>query len=254
MQSLLSLVFLGSVIAIIYSWRKAKSVKNENPDSFETDEDYQKFSNIKKKAIIACVASFVLSIFFGGGGSGEVSENDFAENVQTDGVSLGITPEEFMKKYNSTLNRLAKNNVDNLNIAQINGLNNQSKNKWITFVQKDGNVNTRFDGFVYEGKLYLVAYERNNSFDNNFMLISEAIMFSIPYTSRNMVKNFKSFFENKDYLAQTFYKGKSASDHYSENGITIGWQMMDDHQYYRMYGFTIYNEITQEKSRKNLLR
>ena len=248
MQTLLMLIFLVSIVLIIYSWKKAKTIINENPENIETNEDYKKFSKIKKKAIIGCISSVLLLGLFGS--SSEITPNDFAENIQTDEATLGITPEEFVKKYNSTINRLAKNNVDNLNIIRIDkyDLDKNNKNyKEIHFIQKDNNLNVYFKGIISGNKLVNVFYQRHNSFDNNFMLISESIMFSIPYTSRNMIKCFKSFFKNKDYLSKTFYKGDYAYDHFSENGIYISFGMMDDHKHNytnSRYQFGIENENT----------
>lgn len=64
MQNIFLLALVVSAILVAYSWKKIKNLQQENPDNIEINEDYQKFSKIKKKAVIACVVCFLLGNFF----------------------------------------------------------------------------------------------------------------------------------------------------------------------------------------------
>lgn len=63
MQSFLSLIFLASVIAIIYFWKKSKAIQQENPEDFESNEEHQKLKNNIKIAAAVCIISILFSNF-----------------------------------------------------------------------------------------------------------------------------------------------------------------------------------------------
>ena len=129
------MIWLVSFIAFIVYWRKKVNAKKSAGENYLDDENYKNVSKIKKIIGAVCIASFVILCAIPGEKNSAVVNNNPSEKVQNDGKSLGVTPEEFVKNFNSEQNKLGKESGQNFNYLSISKTEN--KDGIIAFSQQN---------------------------------------------------------------------------------------------------------------------
>ena len=230
------MIWLVSFIAFIVYWRKKVNAKKSAGENYLDDENYKNVSKMKRIIGAVCIASFVIaSVIPASNDNPGTVQNDLKKNIQSDGKSFGVTPEEFAKNFNEQIENYQKHSTKNLNHLKIVRVNKATDSENFFFFVQNNNSNARFDGITNGKNLVSITYSISNVSNADIMLISDASVKSVK-ENNNFAKKISNFFSDKKKFNDKLNSGKSAFEVFKDNDLEVNINVDGtSHHYFGIY-------------------